>query len=99
MGRIFDHAERPNPNFMIEPVKLEVIRNQQDNTKLQLVANDYGLIYIGTIVKAIIDLLSTQFWRTFSIGNRKRNFRQEDKRGHYSILCHTDIEEMPELSK
>jgi hypothetical protein len=25
------------------------------------VANDYGLIYIGTIVKAIIDLLSTQF--------------------------------------
>ena len=61
MGRIFDHAERPNPNFMIEPVKLEVIRNQQDNTKLQLVANDYGLIYIGTIVKAIIDLLSTQF--------------------------------------
>jgi hypothetical protein len=25
------------------------------------VANDYGLIYTGTIVKAIIDLLSTQF--------------------------------------
>jgi hypothetical protein len=61
MGRILDHTEIPNPNFMIEPVKLEVIRNQQDNTKLQLVANDYGLIYIGTIVKAIIDLLSTQF--------------------------------------
>ena len=61
MGRILSHTEIPNPNFMIEPVKLEVIRNQQDNTKLQLVANDYGLIYIGTIVKAIIDLLSTQF--------------------------------------
>ena len=61
MGRILGHTEIPNPNFMIEPVKLEVIRNQQDNTKLQLVANDYGLIYIGTIVKAIIDLLSTQF--------------------------------------
>ena len=61
MGRILDHTEIPNPNFMIEPVKLEVIRNQQDNTKLQLVANDHGLIYIGTIVKAIIDLLSTQF--------------------------------------
>jgi hypothetical protein len=61
MDRILGHTEIPNPNFMIEPVKLEVIRNQQDNTKLQLVANDYGLIYIGTIVKAIIDLLSTQF--------------------------------------
>jgi hypothetical protein len=61
MGRILGHTEIPNTNFMIEPVKLEVIRNQQDNTKLQLVANDYGLIYIGTIVKAIIDLLSTQF--------------------------------------
>ena len=35
--------------------------NQKDNTKLQLVANDYGIIYIGTIVKTIIDLLSTQF--------------------------------------
>jgi hypothetical protein len=61
MDRILGHTEIPNPNFVIEPVKLEVIRNQQDNTKLQLVANDYGLIYIGTIVKAIIDLLSTQF--------------------------------------
>jgi hypothetical protein len=61
MDRILGHTEIPNPNFVIEPVKLEVICNQQDNTKLQLVANDYGLIYIGTIVKAIIDLLSTQF--------------------------------------
>ena len=97
MDRILGHTEIPNPNFVIEPVKLEVIRNQQDNTKLQLVANDYGLIYIGTIVKAILAIYT--IWRTFSISNRKRNFRQEDKRGHYSILCHTDIEEMPELSK
>jgi hypothetical protein len=61
MGRILGQTEIPNPDFITSPVKLEVTRTQQDNTKLQLVANDYGIIYIGTIVKAIIDLLSTQF--------------------------------------
>ena len=61
MGRILDQTEIPDPDFITSPVKLEVTRNQQDNTKLQLVANDYGLIYIGTVVKAIIDLLSAQF--------------------------------------
>jgi hypothetical protein len=61
MDRILGQTEIPNPDFITSPVKLEVTRNQQDNTKLQLVTNDYGTIYIGTIVKAIIDLLSTQF--------------------------------------
>jgi hypothetical protein len=61
MDRILGQIEIPNPDFITSPVKLEVTRNQQDNTKLQLVTNDYGTIYIGTIVKAIIDLLSTQF--------------------------------------
>jgi hypothetical protein len=61
MGRILGQTEIPKPDFKTAPVKLEVTRTQQDNTKLQLVANDYGIIYIGTIVKAIIDLLSTQF--------------------------------------
>jgi hypothetical protein len=61
MDRILGQIETPNPDFQTAPVKLEVTRNQQDNTKLQLVTNDYGTIYIGTIVKAIIDLLSTQF--------------------------------------
>jgi Lhr-like helicase len=61
MDRILGQIETPNPDFQTAPVKLEVTRNQQDNTKLQLVANDYGIIYIGTIVKTIIDLLSTQF--------------------------------------
>jgi hypothetical protein len=36
--------------------------NRHDNKKLQLVvAKDYGVVYIGIIIKAIIDLLSTQF--------------------------------------
>jgi hypothetical protein len=61
MDRILGQIETPNPDFQTAPVKLEVTRNQQDNTKLQLVANDYGIIYIGTIVKTIIDLLSAQF--------------------------------------
>jgi hypothetical protein len=61
MDRILGQTEIPNPDFEMAPVKLEVTRNQQDNTKLQLVANDYGMIYIGIIIKAIIDLLSTQF--------------------------------------
>lgn len=61
MGKILSQTEIPNPDFKNAPVKLEVTRNQQDSTKLQLVANDYGLIYIGTVVKAIIDLLSAQF--------------------------------------
>jgi hypothetical protein len=61
MDRILGQTEIPNPDFITSPVKLEVTRNQRDNTKLQLVTNDYGTIYIGTIVKAIIDLLSTQF--------------------------------------
>ena len=61
MDRILGQTEIPNPDFITAPVKLEVTRNQHDNTKLQLVTNDYGIIYIGTIVKAIIDLLSTQF--------------------------------------
>ena len=61
MDRILGQIETPNPDFQTAPVKLEVTRNQQDNTKLQLVANDYGIIYIGTIVKTILDLLSAQF--------------------------------------
>jgi hypothetical protein len=61
MDRILGQTEIPNPDFQTAPIKLEVTRNQQDNTKLQLVANDYGIIYIGTIIKTIIDLLSTQF--------------------------------------
>jgi|SRR5919197_3995626 hypothetical protein len=61
MGRILSQIEIPNPDFKTTPVKLEVTRNQHDNTKLQLAANDYGIIYIGTIIKAIIDLLSAQF--------------------------------------
>jgi zinc-ribbon domain len=61
MGKILGQTEIPNPDFITAPVKLEVTRSQQDSSKLQLVANDYGLIYIGTIVKTIIDLLSTQF--------------------------------------
>src|ERR671925_1751816 len=61
MDRILGRTEIPNPDFQTAPIKLEVTRNQQDNTKLQLVANDYGIIYIGTIIKTIIDLLSIQF--------------------------------------
>ena len=61
MDRILGQIEIPNPDSQTAPVRLEVTRNQKDNTKLQLVANDYGIIYIGTIVKTIIDLLSTQF--------------------------------------
>jgi hypothetical protein len=61
MDRILGQIEIPNPDFQTAAVKLEVTSNQQDNTKLQLVANDYGIIYIGTIVKTIIDLLSAQF--------------------------------------
>jgi hypothetical protein len=61
MDRILGQIEIPNPDSQTAPVRLEVTHNQKDNTKLQLVANDYGIIYIGTIVKAIIDLLSTQF--------------------------------------
>ena len=40
MGRILGQTEIPNPDFENAPVKLEVTRNQQDSTKLQLVAND-----------------------------------------------------------
>jgi hypothetical protein len=61
MDRILGQIEIPNPDSQTAPVRLEVTHNQKDNTKLQLVANDYGIIYIGTIVKTIIDLLSTQF--------------------------------------
>ena len=62
-------------------------------------ANDYGLIYIGTIVKAIIDLLSTQFGGLSSSAIGNEILDRKIKEGHYSILCHTDIEEMSELSK
>jgi hypothetical protein len=99
MGKILSQTEIPNPDFKNEPIKLEVTRNQRDSTKLQLVTNDYGLIYIGTVVKAIIDLLSVQFGglSASAIGNEILD--RKIKRGHFSLLCHTDAEEMPKLSK
>jgi hypothetical protein len=61
MSRILGSTDIPNSDFKMAPVRLEVGRNEQDNTKLQLLTNEFGIIYIGTMVKAIIDLLSMQF--------------------------------------
>ena len=85
MGRILGQTEIPNPDFKNAPVKLEVTRNQQDSTKLQLVANDYGLIYIGTVVKAIIDLLSAQFGglSASAIGNEILDRKIKEVISHY----------------
>ena len=41
MDRILGQTEIPNPDFITSPVKLEVIRNQQDNTKLQMIMAQY----------------------------------------------------------
>ena len=48
-------------------------------------ANDYGLIYIGTIVKAIIDLLSAQFGglSASAIGNEILDRKIKEVISHY----------------
>jgi len=61
MTRILGSIEMPNSDFKSAPIRLNVVRNDQDRTKLQLLTNEFGIIFIGTMVRAIIDLLSVQF--------------------------------------
>jgi hypothetical protein len=61
MTRILGSIEMPNSDFKSAPIRLDVVRNDQDRSKLQLLTNEFGIIFIGTIVRAIIDLLSVQF--------------------------------------
>jgi hypothetical protein len=61
MTRILGSIEMPNPDFKSAPIRLDVVRNDQDRSKLQLLTNEFGIIFMGTMVRAIIDLLSVQF--------------------------------------
>ena len=61
MTRILGSIEMPTFDFKSAPIRLDVVRNDQDRSKLQLLTNEFGIIFIGTMVRAIIDLLSVQF--------------------------------------
>lgn len=61
MTRILGSIEMPNSDFKSAPIRLDVVRNDQDRSKLELLTNEFGIIFIGTMVRAIIDLLSVQF--------------------------------------
>ena len=95
MTRILGSIEMPNSDFKSAPIRLDVVRNDQDHTKFQLLTNEFGIIFIGTMVRAIIDLLSVQFGGLSSsaIGNEILDKKMKEVITQYFVT--QDIKKCP----